>query len=60
MDMGHTFNGCNSLTDLKFGEKFNTKNVTKMGYMFSKCSSFPEDIKNKNVEEIIAYFKKNK
>ena len=56
--MSSMFFGCSSLKKLEFSENFNTKNVTDMSYMFSGCSSFPENIQNKNVEEIIDYFKK--
>ena len=59
--MWHTFNGCSSLTDLKFGKKFNTEKVMKMENMFSGCSSFPEEIRNNlnDVKAIIAFFKKD-
>ena len=33
------FDECSSLTSLNLGDKFNTSNVTDMGYMFNKCSS---------------------
>ena len=58
--MRHIFSECSSLTDLKFGDNFNITKVTNKENMFYGCSSFPENIKSKSVEEIIAYFKKNK
>ena len=59
-DMHSMFSGCSSLKNLNISN-FNTENVMYEGNMFSGCNSFPENIQNKNVEEIINFFKeKNK
>ena len=34
-DMSYMFYGCNSLSNITFGEKFNTEKVTDMRYMFA-------------------------
>ena len=57
-DMSYMFYGCSMLTDLKFGQNFNTRNKPRVEDMFFGCNSFPNNIQDKNVEEIIDYFKK--
>ena len=41
------FDGCTSLTNINFGNNFNTTNVSNMSYLFRNCKSLTSlDIRN--------------
>ena len=41
VDLNSMFDGCYSLSSIKFGSGWNTNNVTNMRYMFNYCKSLP-------------------
>lgn len=50
---GSMFSGCKSLRSITFGGKFNTENVTYMGWMFNDCRSLMSvDVSKFNMKNV--------